>query len=156
MNSNSNSYVTVSYMARQILQMSRSRFYQLIGTAFPEPKRDDKGRPYYDEEQQKICLEVRKRNCGIDGRPILFYAPRGSAPSPARKQKPKSKKPTEQYQEVMDGVKGLGLTDATSDQIESAIQQEFPEGIENVSLGEVIRRVFLSIKRQNSSDNLGR
>jgi len=148
--SESESYATVSQMARK-LQLSRSRFYQLIGTAFPEPSRDDRGRPYYNSEQQDICFDVRKRNCGIDGRPILFYAPRGSAPSPTRKRKPK--KPTGQYQEVLEGVQGLGLANATSDQIESVIQQEFPTGIVNASLGEVIRKVFLSINRQNSFDN---
>ena len=53
--------VTVAEMAR-MLRLSRSRLYQLIGTAFPEPSRDDRGRPYYDAEQQAICLEVRRRN----------------------------------------------------------------------------------------------
>ena len=46
--------VTVAEMAR-MLRLSRSRLYQLIGTAFPEPSRDDRGRPYYDAEQQAEC-----------------------------------------------------------------------------------------------------
>jgi hypothetical protein len=25
---------------------------------------------------QQVCLEVRQRNCEIDGRPVLFYAKR--------------------------------------------------------------------------------
>jgi site-specific recombinase XerD len=53
--------VTVAEMAR-MLGMSRSRFYQLIGKAFPQPSRDEGGRPFFDEEGQKVCLEVRRRN----------------------------------------------------------------------------------------------
>ena len=52
--------VTVSEMAR-MLGMSRSRFYQLMGSTFPSPIRDDNGRPYFDEEGQRTCLEVRHR-----------------------------------------------------------------------------------------------
>ena len=78
--------VTVAEMAR-MLGLSRARFYQLIGTALPYPIFDVRTRrPFYSEEQQRVCLEVRRRNCGIDGKPILFYARRGGAPSsPTRK-----------------------------------------------------------------------
>lgn len=142
--------VTVAEMAR-MLNLSRSRLYQLIGTAFPKPSRDDRGRPYYDAEQQAVCLEVRRRNCGVDGRPILFYAPRHSAPTPKRKPKPKQARA---YADVLDGVRALGLTMATGAQVDAAIKQLFPGGIDGVDLGEVIRQVFLSIKRQDSQNNV--
>src|SRR6266852_5321463 len=65
--------VTMSEMAR-MCSLGRSRFYQLIGTAFPNPVYElSTRRPFYTEEQQLVCLEVRRRNCGIDGKPILFY-----------------------------------------------------------------------------------
>ena len=68
--------VSVAEMAR-MLGLSRARFYQLIGTAFPHPVYDvSTRRPFYDQEAQTLCLEVRHRNCGIDGKPILFYARR--------------------------------------------------------------------------------
>ena len=38
-------------------------------------------RPIYVEELQEVCLEVRRRNCGINGRPVLYYAGR-LVPSP--------------------------------------------------------------------------
>ena len=67
------SVVSVAEMARMV-GLSRGRFYQLVGTAFPWPVYDIKTRrPYYDAEGQSRCLDVRKRNCGIDGRPVLFY-----------------------------------------------------------------------------------
>ena len=74
--------VSVSEMAR-IIFMSRSRLYQLLGSTFPEPRKDDRGRPYFDAEQQAAIIEARRRNAGIDGRPILFRARR--SPSPMRR-----------------------------------------------------------------------
>ena len=32
--------------------------------------------PTMTPSSKQVCLEVRRRNCGVDGRPILFYAPR--------------------------------------------------------------------------------
>jgi len=146
--------VTVAEMAR-MAGLSRSRFYQLIGTAFPEPNRDDRGRPYYDAEQQAVCLDVRRRNCGVDGKPVLFYAPRGSVTAPIRKRKPKAKAVlTSQHSDVLEGVRALGLTMATAVQVDAAVKQVFPDGVDGVDPGEVIRSVFLSIKRQDSQNNV--
>ena len=146
--------VTVAEMAR-MLRLSRSRLYQLIGTAFPEPRRNALGRPYYDTEQQAICLEVRRRNCGVDGKPILFYAPRGSVPTSASKRRSKPKQATP-HAEVLDGVRALGLTMATAAQVDATIAQLFPAGVDGVEPGEVIRSVFLFIKRQDSQGNVQR
>jgi len=144
--------VTVAEMAR-MLNLSRSRLYQLIGTAFPEPSRDDRGRPYYDEDEQRLILEVRRRNCGVNGKPVLFYAPRGSVPTspPRRKSKPKT---APAHATVLDGVRALGLTMATVAQVDAAVKHLFPAGIDDVDPGEVIRQVFLSLKRQDSADNV--
>jgi hypothetical protein len=144
--------VTVAEMAR-MLRLSRSRLYQLIGTAFPEPSRDDRGRPYYDAEQQAVCLEVRRRNCGVDGRPILFYAPRGSVPAAPVKRTPKPKQ-SHPHSEVLDGVRALGLTMVTAAQVEAAVSQLFPGGVGGTDPGQVIRRVFLSLKRQDSQGSV--
>ena len=145
--------VTVAEMAR-MLGLSRARFYQLMGTAFPAPSRDEQTqRPFYDEDQQRVCLEVRKRNCGIDGKPILFYARRGGAPSsPARKPKPK---PNKAHLGVIEAVRSLGLLSVTAIQVESAIKILFPRGIEGVDQADVIRGVFVHLQRQNSSDKVG-
>lgn len=145
--------VTIAEMAR-MTGLSRSRFYQLIGKAFPEPSRDETGRPYYSEEQQKLCVEVRRRNCGIDGKPVLFYAPRHSIPStpPRRPAKPKTNNP---HAEIVEGVRALGLTAVTAAQVEQAIKESFPDGTDSVDTGELIRAVFLSVRRKNSSGNVG-
>ncbi len=146
--------VTVAEMAR-MLRLSRSRLYQLIGTAFPEPSRDERGRPYYDAEQQAVCLEVRRRNCGVDGKPILFYAARGSVPAPAPKRQPKPKQ-AHPHAEVLDGVRALGLTMVTAAQVDAAVNQLFPGGVGGTDPGQVIRQVFLSIKARDSQGNVAR
>ena len=62
--------------------LSRARFYQLIGSAFPFPLYQIvTRRPFFDEDLQQVCLEVRRKNCGIDGKPIMFYARRGGSES---------------------------------------------------------------------------
>ena len=66
--------VTVTEMARMV-GLSRARFYQLIGSAFPWPSTMCPLVVHFMSKRcNKICLEVRRRNCGIDGKPILFYA----------------------------------------------------------------------------------
>lgn len=153
------SVVTVSEMARMV-GLSRSRFYQLQGTAFPKPVYDcQTRRPYYTAEQQQVCLEVRHRNCGVDGKPILFYASSPKSPAGNRKsRKPKAKtaKAASRYAPIIEGVKSLGLNLATASQVEQTIRKLFPNGISDVEQEEIIRVVFVHLMRQNSTDNLGR
>src|SRR6202521_3669747 len=81
--------VTVAEMAR-MCGLSRARFYQLIGSAFPWPVYNvATKRPFFDEEAQRICLEVRRRNCGVDGKAILFYS-KGSGAAPAAPRRPRT------------------------------------------------------------------
>ena len=150
MNDQNKVAVSVSEMARMV-GLSRQRFYQLQGSTFPEAQRDPKtNRPYYDEELQQMCLEVRRRNCGVDGKPILFYAsrhPLGQQPRTAKRPKTKPK-PNGQYIDVLDGLSALGLESVTTAQIEPVVKQLFPDGIQDLDAGEVIRGIFLHLKRQ--------
>jgi hypothetical protein len=149
--------VSVAEMAR-MCGLSRSRFYQLIGTAFPQPERQpETDRPIYTEEQQKVCLEVRRRNCGINSQPILFYARR-----PTMSQtKPKSAKPKLEVKRgdvtaLIDGLNGLGLTAATAAEVQRVTDELYPQGTAGLDRGEVLRAVFLHLKSQNSADNVRR
>src|SRR5271168_1951388 len=96
--------VTVAEMARMV-GLSRSRFYQLIGSAFPQPERQPgTGRPIYTAALQEVCLEVRRRNCGIDGKPVLFYARRlGTAPAKPKASKPKLEPNGKDVSALVDG-----------------------------------------------------
>ena len=62
--------------AAEMIGMSRARFHQLVGTVFPLPNRDEKGRPYFTREQQKIILDVHHNNVGINGQIIFFRSRR--------------------------------------------------------------------------------
>ena len=149
--------VSVAEMARMV-GLSRSRFYQLIGTAFPPPERQEgSGRPNYTEDQQRVCLEVRRRNCGIDCKPILFYARRApSAPTKAKPVKPKLEVKKGDVAELIAGLNGLGLTTATAAEVQRVTAELYPHGTAGIDQGEVLRAVFLHLKRQNPTDKVGR
>lgn len=152
------SVVNVTDMARMV-GLSRARFYQLIrqGT-FPTADRDlISQRPCYGEEKQRQILDARRRNCGIDGTPILFYSRRVDAgqkrtPSPSPK---KPKELTTRHQDILEGLTALNIT-VSAGQIDSLLTELFPGGIENLDLGEVIRSMFLRIQRQNTTDKQAR
>jgi hypothetical protein len=145
--------ITISDMARMV-GLSRARFYQLIGTAFPWPVYSlATKRPYFSEELQRICLDVRRRNCGVDGRPVLFYARQLSLTAkPRPKRKPVAKKtptPDDGLLDILEGVRALGLSMTTYAQVEAVVKSAFPQGTRELPPGEVIRAVFLSLQRQN-------
>jgi hypothetical protein len=145
--------VSIAEMARMV-GLSRARFYQLIGTTFPFPIYDvATRRPFYNENLQMICLDVRRRNCGIDGKPVLFYCGRGGSTS-APKKKTKAPK-INPHADLLEGLKALGLP-ATVEQVQAAVKFLYPNGLIEINPGEVLRAVFLQIKRQNRADNVGR
>jgi hypothetical protein len=146
--------VTVAEMAR-MCGLSRARFYQLIGSAFPWPLYDvATKRPFYVEEMQKVCLDVRRRNCGIDGKPILFYSRRPMTMTTSGRVKGPRK--VSKHADLIEGLRGLGLGAITEQQIEVALKDLYPADTNGVSETEVLRQLFLSLKRQDSGDNLGR
>jgi hypothetical protein len=91
--------------------------------------------------------------CRWQSHPILRT--QGFGPGSAIKRKPKPKA-THAHTEVLDGVRALGLTMATAAQVDAAIGQLFPNGTAGVDPGEVIRSVFLSLKAQDSRNNVAR
>lgn len=133
--------VGVSEMARMV-GLSRARFYQLVGSAFPHPVYDvSNRRPFYDEEAQRLCLEIRHRNFGVDGKPILFNVRR--APRATQKRRPDNVRILNT--ELLDGLRSLGLTVNTA-HVDAATRMLFPNGTDGISPGEVIRQVFIRLK----------
>lgn len=132
--------------------LSRARFYQLQKAGiFPPPERDaETGRPFYSEEQQKVILEVRRRNCGVNGKPILFYARRVPLPPTSpRPRKAATTKPTNEYADLIAMVNELGEARWTPAQVTSAINEVYPHGTAGVDQSEVVRAVFLHLRRKN-------
>jgi hypothetical protein len=140
-------------MARMV-GLSRSRFHQLIGTTFPWPLYDvATHRPFYPEELQVVCLEARRRNCGIDGKPVLFYARRTTNAV----RQPNKPKPSKQcYADLFDGLKGLGLVNVTGVQVDEAVKKLFPLWEPGSDQSGVLRAVFLHLRRQDTKDNVGK
>jgi len=142
--------VSCSEMARMV-SLSRQRFYQLIqaGT-FPPPLYDvSTKRPFYDQELQHTCLNVRQRNMGINGKAIMFYA-RGNAIKPPRPRHLGKSVNKSQHADLIEGLKSLGLAATSAAQVESAIRELFPGGTAQVEQGEVLRTVFVRLKRKES------
>lgn len=153
---NTKTVVSVSEMARMV-GLSRQRFYQLAGSTFPSPIYDiESRRPFFTEEMQRICLEVRRRNCGVDGKPVMFYS-KGHQLSKQQKPKRKKVKPTTpKHTAIVDAVQALGLSSVNDKQVDDVISVLFPGGTNDIPEAEVIRAVFVHLQRQNSTDKLGR
>lgn len=151
--------VSVTEMARMV-GLSRARFYQLVKKgAFPPADQDTASqRPCYLEGKQRQILEARRRNCGVDGKPILFYCRRNDAGQKRTAARPtisRVKEVVKKYADLIDGLAGLNVT-ATVAQIEPLVKELFPNGTDGMDPGEVIRAVFLRIRSQNPGDKQGR
>jgi hypothetical protein len=155
MNKETKAVVSVAHMARMV-GLSRQRFYQLMGTTFPYPLYHvATRRPFYPADLQQVCLDVRRRNCGIDGKPVLFYATghRPTVQKPMGRRKPSAK--NNKYAGLIEGLTALGLF-VSQNQVVEAVDRVFPNGVESTDQGEVLKTVFLHLKRQDSGDSVGR
>jgi hypothetical protein len=143
--------VSVTEMARMV-GLSRQRFHQLVKAGvFPPPLYDEEtGRPYFDAELQTSCLEVRRRNCGVNGRPVLFYSRglRSTLPSKPAKRKPVQRDEAK-HADLIDGLKGLGLTTVTAAQVDAVLVELYPGGTTGLSPADLLRAVFLRLQRKN-------
>jgi hypothetical protein len=152
--------VTVTEMAK-IVGLSRARFYQLIGSAFPYPLYSvSTRRPFFDEQLQKVCLEVRRRNCGIDGKPILFYSRRLDLPTPKKQINTfgsvRPKRPIAKHTSLIAGLAGLGLAGITDQQVEAALQKLYPQGTDGIDQSTLLRELFVGLMRRDRGDNVRR
>jgi len=151
--------ISVSQMA-QLLQISRSRFYQLLDAGFFLPPIYDlkTKRPFYSREMIERNMQAKTQNLGINGEVVLFYSPRKNIPA-----KPKRAHSTVEMVsnscpvdvELMESLRALGLENLTEQQVKSALKTCYPEGIDQEE-DEVLRKIFRHLKCQNSGDNLRR
>ena len=81
-----------------------------------------------------------------------------AAPLPASKPTTKKSetKKDEQFADLVAGLKSLGLTAVNAADVRSAVAVVFPNGIAGIDGGQVIRAVFLHLKRRDTGDNVGR
>lgn len=135
---------SISDMAFE-LNLSRARFYQLVKSGhLPQPIYDIKTRrPYYDLELQEQCLRVKSTGIGINGQYILFYSPRRKPQNEAQKPK-RTKAP--KHQDLVDTLSVMGL-EVTGEQMESALNELYPNGINGKDQGLVIRELYRFLKQ---------
>jgi hypothetical protein len=146
------SAVSVTEMARMV-GLSRARFYQLVrrGTFPPADQDTLTGRPCYFEEKQRQVLEVRRRNCGVDGSPILFYSRRRDLGQPKPASRPaKPKTNLNNYADVAHYLEQAKIT-MTAAQVEATLKELFPEGTEDKDTGFIVNAIIERFRGQNSS-----
>jgi len=148
MTETSQSIVNVTQMAK-LCGLSRQRFWQLACEGvFLMPIYDIRTkRPFYDESMQQTNLQVRQTNYGLNNRPILFYARRANAESKQAKPEQKrsaSPKASPKHDSLVEGLKQLGMSSVTSDQVESALQNLYPDGKPDDE-GAVLRTIFVHL-----------
>lgn len=149
--------------------LSRTRFRQLVASGvFPLPKRNaETSRPFYDVEGQQTCMSVRSKNCGINGRPVLFYSRRPTATpivprrrssvvgtSSARKNKTRPT-PKPKTSGLIEGLRQLGLDDLSDQKVADGVHACFPQGIGSKPQEEILLAVFRHFAGQNSGGNVG-
>jgi hypothetical protein len=144
--------VSVAGMARMV-GLSRQRFHQLMKQGvFPPPVYDvHTRRPHYTEEMQQVCLSVKEKNVGINGRVVLFYARRSEIGPKKQISTGRSASPTRgpKHNGLIIGLKGLGLAAVTEQQIEAALKELYPTGTAGVGEAELLRTIFVHLMRRN-------
>ena len=158
--------VTVAEMAR-MCGLSRSRFYGLVREGImPLPSRNaTTKRPFYTREQQAQCLLVRKTNCGVNGRPILFYAHRLEMTQKpivrklTGKPSPKPAKSTQSdpiIDDLRHGLEQLGMVDVPPEKVRKVLSEAYPDGHATLPTSTLLMTVFQKLRCQDSPDNVAR
>lgn len=137
-------YISISELCL-MLQLSRSRYYQLVASGFfPKPLIDERSkRSYYDENLQQVCIDARQSGIGVNGSMLLFYSPRKSENS-SKKRKPKI---SPEIQEFTDTLKAMGL-EVLPKQVQVAIVELFENGTGGQDQGLVIRELYRHFKQK--------
>jgi len=154
-NENQRAAISVTAMAR-LCGLSRTHFNLLIRTGvMPQPLYSLRNRrPFYDAEHQQICLKVRETNIGADGRYVVFYDRRSVSPPPsnppARTSRRAAPPRTEAHAELVDGLRALGMTDATTADVVTALAACYPTGHDGIDEGEVLRGLWRHLRRINA------
>ena len=141
--------VSVTEMARMV-GLSRARFYQLVKKAtFASADHDlATGRPCYLEEKQRLILEARRRNCGVDGKPILFYSRRRDLGQTKAVSRPAKPSKGNVYADLIDQLAQAKVF-VTATEVEPVVKEMFPEGTVGIDPGEVFLAVFKRLQRNN-------
>ncbi len=126
------------------LKLSRAQFYNLQNMGvFPKGLKDERtGRPYFDTDLQRACLQIRSSGMAHNGQPYLFYSPRTNPGKPRSK---RDKSVNNKYKDYASTLEQMGL-EASVEQISNALVELYPDGSGNIDEGVVIRELFRHLK----------
>lgn len=164
---NQKDFASVKEMAA-MLQMSRSRLHMLIrdGVFLPPVYDLSSKRPYFPRELIETNLDARRRNCGVNGRPVCFYSPRAASLIVPRRSSSRSTTASRgsttprRHAALAEGLAALGV-EATDSQIEIALAAAFPNDRgASADEGLRLRECFRSLRQrpipsQDSTHNVG-
>ena len=136
-----------------LCQLSRSRFYELVRAGvFPQPVQNGSAkRPIYVREHDRK-VSGNQANGRRTQRQDHRIQPQ--ADQPRHPQSGHSGTGRDRHAEGIDlrplvtGLKSLGMIDVTDAQVEKIVADLFPDGMDGQDLGEVIRAVFLELKKK--------
>ena len=137
-----NRYVTVTELC-ELIGLSKNRFYALQKNGiFPAALRSPlNNRPVFDTALVEQCLGIVRTRVGANGNP---YVPNRKKAAPS--QEPR-RKPSGRHQGLIEALASLGLT-ATPAQVDEAMAK-LPEGGAGLEEPELIRQVFLELRKQS-------
>ena len=132
----------------KMLQLSRSRYYQLVNSGFfPKPLTDDRSkRPYYNLKLQQTILECRQSGIGVDGSFMLFYSPRKQETVSQKRKKKKVDPMTKELGEILES---MGVETAF-EEVQKALDKLYPDGTEGNDQGLVTRELYRYFKQKMS------
>jgi hypothetical protein len=85
----------------------------------------------------------------------MFYSRRPQTMQPPKRKALRlpEKAHSDNYGQLSDGLKSLGLVVSPA-QVAVAVKEIYPDGVGETSQGELLRTVFLHLKRQYSADSV--
>lgn len=149
-------FLSLSELAEDVLHLSRARLYELIRRgAMPQPVFCARTRrPMFTAVLIEQAQTVRRTGVGIDGSAVIFYrrdkasVTTGTA-APLRRRPRASAQPS-RLAELIESLRGLGITKADEQSVGEAITQYFPSGLDGQQESDVIRVLFRHFRRRES------
>ena len=137
--------ISVSSLCR-LLNMSRSQYYfhAKRGTFHSPLYLASNNRPYFTASMVEDNLRARETGVGVNGVYVIFYE-RHEASSKTDPRKPKA-----DLSSLVDGLRTLGIGNVTNDQIEAALEANFPKGTAGQDESNILRTVFRHLKRSGT------
>lgn len=137
--------VSVSSQCR-LLKMSRSQFYWHVkrGTFHAPLYLTLNHRPYFTASMVDDNQRARESGVGVNGEYVIFYE---RQPTDTRSE---GKKPRSDHSGLLEGLRTLGLSGVTNEQLEMTLKDCFPTGTSGHDEAHILRIVFRHLKRSGS------